>query len=367
MSINLLNKSDFHKDTQFKRVLNFNFSTDILFRCTSKKYAEDLKKGKFRFNQPKFWIEQGNKGNIGLGDSLEGVFLSTNINDKSPFIENLKNNINYEFFNKNLKTFFRRKEIKDLYCFCLYGLNSNSFKEVDVDRFGKTHYISRISKDYFYDFSDGMTKETYDINDENKKVVVFINNPHLFFKKIKDFFKTLDIDDNDIIISPVEYINRQQNSISFVPYPKELLLKDIYYSNQSEIRIIINSKSEKLISYMKDNKNIIDIGNIDNIVDIYDYYFDDMVLEKEGNILYFSLPYPKTENLENMTLRQLLAIFVQVSNDKLPYETSPQERKEIIDCIKNIINKKYNTTLSIENGQIVFYGLNKNLNEIIDT
>lgn len=367
MSINLLNKSDFHKDTQFKRVLNFNFSTDILFRCTSKKYAEDLKKGKFRFNQPKFWIEQGNKGNIGLGDSLEGVFLSTNINDKSPFIENLKNNIDYEFFNKNLKTYFRRKEIKDLYCFCLYGLNSNSFKEVDVDIFGKTHYISRISKDYFYDFSDGMTKETYDINDENKKVVVFINNPHLFFKKIKDFFKTLGIDDNDIIISPVEYINRQQNSISFVPYPKELLLKDIYYSNQSEIRIIINSKSEKLISYMKDNNNIIDIGNIDNIVDIYDYYFDDMVLEKEGNILYFSLPYPKTENLDNMSLRQLLAIFVQVSNDKLPYETSPQERKEIIDCIKNIINKKYNTTLSIENGQIVFYGLNKNLNEIIDT
>ena len=40
---------------------------------------------------------------------------------------------------------------------------------------------------------------------------------------------------------------------------------------------------------MKDNNNIIDIGNIDNIVDIYDYYFDDMVLEKKE--IYCTFPY----------------------------------------------------------------------------
>ena len=345
-----LNELSKYANTQ--KVLDFKFSTDMLFRCTSKQYANDFKKGKFRFNQPEFWIKEGEMGNKGLGDSLEGTFLTTTFNDNSEYINNLKKNNDIEYFVEDDKLYFRRKSIKKLYCFCLYGLNDNSYKEKSVDRFGKEHYYSRIDKSYFSSFSNGITKEKYNNEDEKRNVVVFINNPSLFYEKVRQFFMKLGVGKENIIISPIEYVNRQENSYSFMPFPYELLLKDNYYSNQSEIRIIINSTSEKLIKYMNDNKNIIDIGDISDIVDIYDYYFDDLLLEKDGNTLLFTLPFPIEEKLEDMSLHRLLTLFVQVLNDNLPYDTSLNERNEIIEFIKKIIKEKYDIFLSVENGQI---------------
>ena len=161
-------------------------------------------------------------------------------------------------------------------------MNDDSFKEKSIDRFGKEHYYSRIDKGYFSSFSNRVTKEKYNREDENRDVVIFINNPHLFFEKIRQFFIKLGVGKDNIIISPVQYVNRQENSVSLVPYPHELLLKDNYYSNQSEIRIIINSNSDELIQYMNDNNNIIDIGDISDIVDIYDYYAIPYVLDPDG-------------------------------------------------------------------------------------
>lgn len=362
----IIDLSELGQYANMKRVLNFNFSTNMLFRCTTKKYADDLKKGRFRFNQPEYWIREEEKGNKGLGDSLEGVFLATNYSDNSEFINNLKKDEDLEYFVKDYKLYFRRKDIKKIYCFCLYGLNDDSFKEKNIDRHGKEHYYSRIDKNYFSSFSNGVTRENYNRKNENRNVVVFINNPHLFFEKIREFFIRLGVSNDNIIISPVEYVNRHENSVSLVPYPHELLLKDNFYSNQSEIRIIINSTDSKLIKYMSDNNNIIDIGDISDIVDIYDYYFDDLLLEKNGNVLLFTLPFPIEEKLEDLSLRRLLSIFVQVSNDELPYDTSLDERIKIISFIKEIIRKKYDVFLSVEDGQLKLSNLSKNLEELLD-
>ena len=362
----IIDLDELSKYAKMQRVLNFNFSTNMLFRCTTKKYANDFQKGRFRFNQPEYWIKEEEKGNKGLGDSLEGTFLTTNFNDNSEFINNLKKNDDLEHFIKDYKLYFRRKNIKKLYCFCLYGLNDDSFKEKSIDRFGKEHYYSRIDKDYFSSFSNGITKEKYNREDENRNVVIFINNPHLFFEKIRQFFIKLGVSNDNIIISPVQYVNRQEISGFLVPYPHELLLKDDYYSNQSEVRIIINSTDSKLIQYMNDNNNIIDIGDISDIVDIYDYYFDDLMLEKNGNVLLFTLPFPIEEKLDDMTLRRLLSIFVQVSNDELPYDTSLDERFKIISLIKEVIRKKYNIFLSVEDGQIRLSNVVGNLEELLD-
>ena len=345
-------------------VFDFQFSTCMLFRCTSKKYADELKKGRFRFNQPINWIKEEEKGNKGLGDSLEGVCLSTDYNDDSKFINDLKNNEALEYFIKDSKLYFRRKDIKNLYCFCLYGLNDNCFMEKSTD--GKENHCTRIDKSYFSAFSNGITKEIYNREDENRNVVVFINNPHAFFEKVRNFFMKLGIEKSEIIISPVQYINRQNNSIAMVPYPHELLLKDNFFSNQSEIRIIINSTSDKLIKYMNANNNIIDIGDISSIVDIYDYYFDDMVLKKDGNTLLFSLPFPEIEALEDMTLHSIMSIFVQVYNNQLPYEISVDERNNIITYIKKLIEDKYKIFLSVEDGQIRLSNVVGNLEEILD-
>ena len=117
---------------------------------------------------------------------------------------------------------------------------------------------------------------------------------------------------------------------------------------------------------MNDNNNIIDIGDISGMVDIYDYYFDDLMLEKNGNVLLFMLPFPIKEKLDDMRLRRLLSIFVQVSNDKLPYETSLDERVKIISIIKELIKKKYNIFLSIEDGQLKLSNVVGNLEELLD-
>lgn len=362
----IINLDELNKYTKLQRVLNFNFSTNMLFRCTTKKYANDFQKGRFRFNQPEYWIKEGEKGNIGLGDSLEGIFLTTNSNDNSEFINNLKKNDDCEYFTKGCKLYFRKKSIKKLYCFCLYGLNDDSFKEKSIDCFGKEHYYSRVDKDYFTSFSRSITKENYNREDEDRNVVVFINNPHIFFEKIRQFFINLGVSNENVIISPIQYVNHQETSCYLVPYPNELLLKDNYYSNQSEVRIIINSTNSKLIQYMKDNNNIIDIGDISDIVDIYDYYFEDLILEKNGNTLSFTLPFSIEKELDEMPLRRLLSIFVQVSNDELPYDTSLAERIEIISLIKEIIRKKYNIFLSVEDGQIKLSNVVGNLEELLD-
>lgn len=365
-SINL-EKEHFYKNTKIKPVLNFNFSTHMLFRCIQKKYAEDFIKGKIRFNQPKVWIKQEENGNKGQGDSLEGVFLATDVNDNSRFINNLKKDDKNEFFLKNNLIYFRRKETTELYCLCLYGLNSNMFINKDTDRFGYDHYFARISKDYFSDFSSEISEEEYFTMDElDRPVVLFINNPHKIFEKIKDFFVKFGISKEDIIISPVEYVELRKRFVNFVPNPYELLLKDKDFINQNEVRIIINSHSEELLNYMQKNNNIIDIGNIADNVEIYDNYFHDLLIEKNGNTILFTLPFPIKQDLLEFTLRKLLSIYVQVYNDELPYETTIDERKQLLNAIEKIIKEKYNIVLDIINGQINLSNVNGDIEDLLD-
>ena len=363
----ILKKEDFNENTTFKQVLNFNFSTHILFRCIPKKYANSFVKGKFRFGQPKAWIKMEQQGNKGQGDFLEGVCLATSKKDNSKFISNMKKNENIDHFEKSKLLYFRNKRINNLYCLCLYGLNSNVFLNKETDRFGKEHFIARVDKKYFMDFSPGLIEKQYfAMEEEERPVVLFINNPHMFFKKIKDFFVNLGVDEKDIIISPVEYVNLRKEFVSFLPHPYELFLKDEDFSNQSEVRIVINSDSEELINYMNENNNIIDIGNIEEIVTIYDYYFHDLLLEKQGNTLLFTLPFPEYKKLSDLTLRELLRSYIQISNDKLPYETTLEEREDILEEIKLTIEQKYNIFLNIIDGHINLSNVNGDINNLLD-
>ena len=118
----------------------------------------------------------------------------------------------------------------------MYGLNSNMFTNIDVDRFGKEHFIAKVEKEYFSTFAGNITEEDYFKMDENDRpVLLFIQNPHLFFERIRTFFVNLGVPKENIIISPVEYIDLEKNFVSMVPKPYELLFKDSYFSNQSEI------------------------------------------------------------------------------------------------------------------------------------
>ena len=350
-----------------KQVLNFKFNTNMLFKCTIRKYAEDMLDGNLFFNMPEKWIEiEEISQNKGQGDSLEGTFLTTDENDNSTFISNLKLSDDIEHFKKNNKLFFRRKSVKKLFCYCLYGLNDNSFVEKSEDRFGNVNFCSRIDKNYFSGFSDVKEEEYFKIQEGERPAVVFISNPHEFFERIRNALVELGVKREDVIVSPVEYVDRNNNSIALLPYPHELLLKDISFKNQSEIRIIINSEDKSIIQKIKENNQIINIGNINDIASIYDFYFNDLILMKDGNSVLFTLPFPENIPIEKLTLRKLLSIFVQTSNDQLPYEMSIEDRIKIINAIKKVIKNKYGMEIGVKNGMITAYGYSGDINEILD-
>lgn len=346
-----------------RAVFNFNFSTILLFRCTRRKYAESFVKGELFLNQPKNWIQIEKNGNKGQGDILEGTFLSAKENDNSSFIDKLKKDRSLTYFYENGFIYFRRKKIEELYSICFYGLKDNSFTQKNIEENGKVHYISRVENSYFTDFSNNMTESDYKLIDDNEKpVVMFINNPHKFFERVRDALKKIGIKEEEIIISPVEYIDKNVISFSAIPYPHELLLKDSYYSKQSEIRIIVNSSNDKFIKYMKDNNNTLNIGNIEDIVEIYDYYFKDLLIEKTGkNSIIFTLPKPIEESFKEMDLERLLNIIVQVSSNAIPQKMSNTEKDELLTHIKKCIKDKYNIYVDYNNGKLEIFNANEEI------
>lgn len=364
--MNYIDVTDLVKPQQ---VLNFSFSTMMLFRCTKKRFAEEFRKGKIFFNKPKNWIQIEKDGNKGRGDILEGTFMSVKSNDTSIFINGLKQNKDYTYFDNEGFTYFRRKNIEDLYCVCFYGLNDNSFTEKNIDKDGKAHYISRVENEYFTDFSDDISKEDYNkLQESEKPVVLFISNPKKFFEKIREFFIKLGVKENEIIISPVEYVNKKENRISAILYPKELLLKDMFYSKQSEIRIIINSNNLKFLEHMKKNNSIIDIGNIEDITEIYDYYFNDLLIERESkNSILFNLPKPEDEAFEDMDLKKLLDIFIQISTNNLPTPFSSEKKEDLINSIKRIVKNKFNIDVDYNNKEIQIYNASDSIFKYFET
>lgn len=339
-----------------ERVLNFNFSTQMLFRCIEKRFAQSFIKGEIRLSQPSYWIGEEQKGNKGKGDILEGTFLSTKEGDKSDFINKLKQDKNINYFDYEGYTYFRKNSIEQLYCLCFYGLNDNSYTERNTDNYGKEYYTSRVRKEFFESFSERISKEEYLKKEElDRPAVLFISNPHELFERIRKFFMKFGISEQEIIISPVQYLNKKKNSISVLQYPKELLLKDLYYENQSEIRIIINTKNKAFLDYMKNNNNIINIGNIEDIAEIYDYYFDDLIIERKGkNVIEFNLPNERIEKYEDMSLERLLTILAQAYTNNLP-DSLINEKEKIINIMKQNLKSKYNIDVEYNNGSFIIY------------
>lgn len=337
----------------FHQIFNSDFQVVTLFRCIPRKYAEEFLKGKIKFSKPINWIKIEEEGNKGQGDVLEGVFLSTDSNDKSKFINNLKKDETLNYFQKDNLIYFRNKKSLDLYSLCLYGLSSNMFTRETTDRFGEKHHIATITKDYFSAFNSVKNEKDYfELSFEERPSVIFITNPHAFFEKIKTFFINLGVEKDNIIIHPVEYVDYSKSFISFVPSPVELFLKDKYFAYQSEIRIVINSKSSKLIEYMEKENWIIDIGDISQYASIYDNYFHDLLLEIRENSLIFTLPFKEKYDLEDLPLEQLLSIYVQTARNRLPDEKNPEEIKFMLNIINRIINKKYKITVSYVNDNL---------------
>lgn len=341
-----------------KPVFGFDFSTLMLFRCTKRVWAEQFQKGQIYFGSPQEWITLEEKGKKGQGDLLEGAFLSCKEDDHSDFIQNLKANPSLVFFPHNGFLFFRRKTVLSLRCLCLYGLRSNAFgKETGPD--GRARYYTKITKSYFSDFTDITSREEYDnANPNEQPVVIRINNPHAFFSRIRSFLFNLGVKEEEFIISPVEYLDKNTQMIAAIPSPSELLLKDKTFEEQSEIRIIVNSSSPKYLDYIHKHSNVLSIGSLEDITEIYDYYFDDMSIERYGSKSFlFSLPKPINKQIDEMDFFELEDLLFNILRGTVQLKEVPDECDtwdKKLKFLADLFYTKYGVLLHVDENKNVF-------------
>ena len=337
---------------------NCDFRTIMLFRCTKREYAESMRRGEIYLNTPRTWIEMEKKGNTGQGDLLEGTFFSAKSSDKSVYIEKLKTTAGIDSFEHNGYVFFRRRASLDTRCVCFYGLHDNAFyKEIGAD--GKARYTFNIPQSYFSDFSNCKNRTDYDGMPESEQdVVISIRNPHELFRRVHSALFDLGVKKEEIIISPVKYINKYERLLSTVEFPYELLLKDKRFSSQNEVRIVVNSKSPKYHKYMADHGNVISIGSIDDYIDINDYYFSDMEIERYGNRgLMFSLPQQKTMQIQDMNYFELEDLLMNILHGTVKLENGAPDTASWQDKLEFLIalfRSKYGVDVYIDENKNVF-------------
>lgn len=338
----------------------------MMFRCLKRYRAEQLLRGEVYFGSPSQWIQIEKEGNKGQGDLLEGAFFSAGQDDESLVVQTLKSNPYIDCFTQNGFVFFRRKSVLDLRCLCLYGLQDSFFRKT-IGSDGRAHYNTSIPRSYFADFTEYETREDYEKADPAEQpVVVLIINPYLFFSRIVAFLHSLAVREEEIIISPVEYCDRYRNMIVNGPSPYELLLKDNSFEDQREVRIIVNSTNPLYTEYMREHNNTLNIGSIGDIAEIYDYYYEDMRIERIGNkSVMLSLPNPIRFNIHDLDYFQLEDLLFSILRGTMQLTRVPENShtlQEKLQFIVDVFYKKYGVVVHVdENKHVVFNNLTQEL------
>ena len=241
---------------------------------------------------------------------------------------------------------------------CLYGLRSNAFeKTIGTD--GRAHYCTKISKNYFSDFTDFKSRVEYENAKSNEQpVVIRINNPHVFFSRIRSFLLTLGVKEEEIIVSPVKYLDRYSLMIAAVPSPSELLLKDKAFEEQSEVRIIVNSSSPMYLDYMQKYGNVLSIGSLEDIAEVFDYYFDDMSIERYGSkSILFSLPKAINNQIGEMDFFELEDLLFNILRGTVQLKNVPDKCDtwdKKLKFLADLFYAKYGVLLHVDENKNVF-------------
>ncbi len=328
----------------FDKIINndaVDFRTLMLFRCTTLNFAEKfLNTGNVRFATPKEWIDVFKKDGNGRGDLTEGTYAGLlKYNKKTinlyrtmrnkPIINKLKNGFVY----------FQSEDVLNLRTLCLFGLHNNMFNDQSIAENHIMYPTGKVLKEYFDNFAKNVTKENYDsLAPEEKPVLLMINNPHLFFLRVKEFFKEFGLYDNEYIIYPVLYRNKYENFI-VDDEPAELFLKDKVFEHQSEVRIVINSKREEIIQKLNLCDGIVNLGNMSDIASIHEYYFEDLNIQLRGNSIVFNLSKPKIETINDPM--QIIAYIICALSDEIPQCNNLNETNKFIYDASKMLTENF--------------------------
>lgn len=320
-----------------------------LFRCTEYQYAKSfLDNGCIKLNTPKSWIELEKSEGKGRGDLLEGIFAFTkfyDVNNVMSFKDQRQNTI-CESINGNV--YMRSKDVLDLPCFCLFGLTDTSFKNNYFPETNVWATTTTIGTNYFGDFYKHETRESImSLPKHERPVVVIIQSPNKFFNKIYDFFESIGISKNEVLIKKVDYINKSIPFIIRDNFPQEIFVKDTTFKHQSEIRIAINTKNKEALHKLSQSNYIVNIGSLKEFAIIHEYYLEDMFIELRNNTLRYVLPVPETTNLDDLSQEQMVMFIKNIENGEY---IEDYEKKHIQEQITNIIQyyeKRFNEKVVI--------------------
>lgn len=321
----------------------------LLLRCTTLNYAKKfLETGNLRLAKPQEWIKEASINGEGRGDSLEGTFAACHESNSSFIDEVLSTNPHATYKTIANRCFFHRKHVLELRTFCLFGVNDDLFTSRDWNAQHKKLPIGTISLDYFQDFYKDITESEYDSLPDNKKpVVIMIYNPDAFFERIRKFFVGQGIDENSIIISPVNYIDMSSDFNVHEEPPAELFLKSERFRNQCEIRIVINALDEKTVKILDHENGIFDIGSLSDIAEIYTYYFHDLQIQTDGNEMYIVLPKPVTEKITDP--QTLIGYIMLALRDEIPQCQNLDDTQQFISDLCDTLEREYGFKCDREN------------------
>ena len=153
------------------------------------------------------------------------------------------------------------------------------------------------------------------------------------------------INDDEWIIRPIGYSEKNTHFLVGDDIPSELFLKDISFEYQKEVRVVIYTRRHAVIKKLNKCNGIVNLGEMKDIADIQEYYFDDMTMQLRGrNSLIYTLPKPIFTPLEEMSPESLMAIVQQAYENRIPGKELDDEckRKEYMKPIIDVLNRRFN-------------------------
>ena len=306
-----------------------------LIRCVELEYAKAfIERGSMKFTHPSEWCKPDGTSRW---DIFEGIYASQRGLDSEMdrFLKTLRNDV-FTIVDGGF-TYYKSREILSYRAHCLYGLNSNNMHMQNVrSQDHRFHQAGRVTKEYFHNLFPKVNREAIENLEDNKKPAVLLIKPDAFVAFVKNRFLEKGVKEEEIIIGPVSYHDYYKKPFIIGNDPEELFSKHIDYQEQSEIRIVINTR-RKEVSDLFDEYGVIELGAVDkSIATISDFYFDDMQVEIRGNELLYSLAKPQVYDIDEIDDVSLLTIIQQALSDELP--KAPMTIGQIEQWINDILH-----------------------------
>lgn len=314
--------------------------THLFLRCLELKYAKAfIEKGSMKFSNPSDWCKPDKTSR---GDILEGSYASQRgFNaEMDRFLRGLRNNP--VVVKKKGFTFYQSKDVMSYRAHCLYGLHNNSVHmQEQRSQDHQYHLGGQITKEYFRKlFPDVKEREIDSLEPKDRPAVLFIR-PDDFVNFVTTKLMERGVKEDEIIIWPVSYMDYFYKPFIIGSEPEELFSKHISYSEQSEVRIVINTR-RKEVSDLFDQHGVIELGPIDeSIATLSEFYFNDMVFEIRGNQMLYGLAKPQTYKLDELSDDYFISVFFQALADELPEAPMSIETMEKwMDDIFQVLKKR---------------------------